>query len=202
MPDIYIGSAPDQYRAERVLVDSIRGNSAQANITVMRSGEGMWADWKNPGPTGFTLFRFAIPELRGFRGTGIYLDCDMLVLKDIAGLMEYARPGKWVQSDHRQGDCVSVIDCAVVKELTYQWPSIDDMKRGKYTKKQLREYLSPLIEKSVPDEWNSLDCHDENTALVHYTELATQPWTEGVVNHPNPDCVALWNAHEAICLRQ
>ena len=32
------------------------------------------------------------------------------------------------------------------------------------------------IKYAVPFEWNSLEHYDENTCLIHYTDMATQPW--------------------------
>ena len=32
------------------------------------------------------------------------------------------------------------------------------------------------IKFSIPFRWNSLEFYDENTCLIHYTDMATQPW--------------------------
>ena len=32
------------------------------------------------------------------------------------------------------------------------------------------------IKYGVPFKWNSLEHYDDNTCLIHYTDMATQPW--------------------------
>ena len=51
---------------------------------------------------------------------------------------------------------------------------------GKYDYMQLMSELCVLQESEVnygvPFEWNSLEHFDENTRLLHYTDMGTQPW--------------------------
>jgi len=182
---VFIGSEPNQIRAERVLQYSIEANTKeQVDFVVMRNGLPGFDDWTNHGPTGFTLFRFAVPHLMGFEGMAIYLDCDMLVLGDIAELATYYRPGKWCQHADPQGDCVSVIDCSMFHDFPGQWPTIDELKSGKLRKWDVRGRLEPIISRTIPGEWNSMDKWSGiDTKLVHYTSLETQPW------HPDPNRV-------------
>lgn len=195
--DIFIGSEPMQHRAERVLEYSIRANTTGAvNIHMMRSGLPGFDDWVNPkNPTAFTLFRFAIPHLMRFDGMAIYMDCDQLVLGDVRELATYYMPGKWVQHPHREGDAVSVIDCRACGNIP-NWPTIDELKSGRLKKWDVRGRLESIIQRTIPSSWNSMDRWANDTRLVHYTDLATQPWRpdESVeyVDHPDPIAARLW----------
>ncbi len=198
---IFIGTEPSQWRADRVLEYSIRENSeADVDITMMRAGEGDF-DWPNSAnPTAFTMFRFCIPEMCDFNGFAIYLDCDMLVLDNIGELLWFAKHGKWVQHAHREGDCISVIDCAAVKTL--HWPSIDELKKGKLRKWDVRMRLESIVSRTIPTAWNSMDKFKHNeTRLIHFTDLSTQPWLDRDPPYDRPPhrdaaAVHLWNAWE------
>ena len=200
--EVFVGSEPMQVRAERVLEYSIRANtSAAVNVTMMRSGLPGWDDWINPkNPTAFTLFRFAIPELMHFEGVGIYLDCDQLVIGDIAELASYHVAGKWVHHPHREGDAVSVIDCAAVNTLA-NWPSIAELKSGHLRKWDVRSRLSTIITRQIPSVWNSMDKWEPATRLIHYTDLRTQPWCPDpeieYLPYPDKEAARLWFAWEA-----
>lgn len=186
---IFIGSDPSQDRPERALIKSIEQTSQDAEIVVMRAGEGIWKGFPKTA-TGFTLFRWCIPELMGFQGFAIYLDCDMLVMRDIAELFEYRRHGCWVQNGQSQGDCVSVIDCSAMPK---GWPSIERIKAMK--KGKLRRLLGPIVYPAIPDTWNFCDDYHPDAGLIHFTSIATQPWTEGRKDHPSPEAVALWDSY-------
>jgi len=186
---IFIGSEPSQIRAERALVKSIERTSPDAEVIVMRAGEGIWKGFPKTA-TGFTLFRWCIPEVCNFEGFAIYLDCDMLVMRDIAQLYEYRRHMCWVQNVQPQGDCVSVIDCSAMPN---GWPSIDRIKQMK--KGELRRMLAPITKSLIPDVWNFCDDYHRDAGLIHFTSIKTQPWTEGRKDHPSPEAVALWDSY-------
>lgn len=196
--EVFIGSEPNQKRAEKVLVHSIRANAKRPgdiNIHIMRNGDPDFDDWENHGPTGFTLFRFAVPHLMHFDGLAIYLDCDMLCLGDIEELATYYSPGLWCQHPDPQGDCVSVIDCTALRTIP-NWPSIEELKAGKLRKWDVRKKLEPIIKRNIPGTWNSMDRFSEEARLIHYTSIDTQPWRPDP-NHqyrPHPDETAekLW----------
>ncbi|TFH54283.1 MAG: hypothetical protein E4G89_00340 [Methanothrix sp.] len=164
---------------------------------MMRNGLPGFDDWQNHGPTGFTLFRFAIPHLMNFNGMAIYLDCDMLVLEPIEELATFFRPGHWCQHSDIQGDCVSVIDCAALRSIP-SWPTIDELKSGSLRKWDVRKLLAPIISRTVPDEWNSMDKWHENIKLLHFTSLDTQPWHPvpgyNYKAHPDQKAERLWHA--------
>lgn len=57
---------------------------------------------------------------------------------------------------------------------------VRNMDEGKYTYEELMYEMCILPENevgyTVPFEWNSLEYFDQNTRLIHYTDMGTQPW--------------------------
>lgn len=96
---VFVGTDQRMGPAERALERSIRAHSGiPAELNWMRAGQGQFGGWHmrrraerpysgSGWPTEFTPFRFAVPELAGFKGRAIYLDADM-VLGDIRELWE------------------------------------------------------------------------------------------------------------------
>lgn len=162
---VFIGSAKKWAAHEPVLEYSIKKNTTRdVQITFMRSGEN---GLQPSGCTGFTNYRFTIPELAGFHGFAIYLDIDMVVLGDIAEIWEYRQVGKWVCMKDGANE-VSVIDCSLLfprKELIHT-----------YQKHQLQA-MAPMV-RAIPPEWNVKDRVEPGMKLLHFTDLR-QNWIAG-----------------------
>ena len=94
---VFVGTDSDVHQdAEKVLEYSIRKNTAEeVDLVFMHPG------WKSV-PTGFSTHRYMIPELCNWEGYAIFLDVDMLVLGDLAELMEYRVEGKWAICEPNQ----------------------------------------------------------------------------------------------------
>lgn len=198
---VFIGTEAMHHKAEKALEWSIRKNTThEVEITFLRN----LIPWQTP-PTGFSSHRYMIPKLCNYQGYAIHLDVDMLVLADIKELWEYKTPGKWcVTTCHgNQGvrDEVSVIDCSAFKDL----PDEATLKTSS-GKTIAKNKIGDRYLKNIPHTWNAYmlspcskgycgcpelgcsmgtrpdrkPCTDE-VKLLHYTNLATQPW------HPNPN---------------
>lgn len=170
---IFIGTDSSIHqKAEKVVKYSILKNtSSDVDIQFMQPG------WKSPGPTGFTLHRYMIPKMCNFQNYAIYLDVDMLVLGDIKDLWNYKTPGKWCvtpRSKKQINDDVSVIDCRSFPDIP-----IGNALR-KHDKTSIRNMIGARYQQSIPKEWNAIDVLSDNTKLLHYSRLGTQPW------HPEP----------------
>ncbi len=136
--------------------------------------------------TPFSFQRFAIPMLTGWQGRAIYLDCDKVVLKDIAELHD--RPMRfgqkvlrrtWMGPDGRvkmRSSSAMLMDCARLREWEPQRIA-DELDAGRYSYGDLMK-LKPLwLKGSVPRYWNSFDLYEPGrTAVLHYTRKSTQPW--------------------------
>ena len=150
--------------------------------------------------TEFSNYRFLIPQVCGFQGRAIYVDPDMVTLKDIAELFDadlgdnaflakseaYGHDG----SD-RWGLSVMLMDCARCK-FDLELYTVE-MEKGLYTFTDMHQMtpkflaLHPFKIGKLDPRWNSFDFHDADTRLIHYTDLMRQPWK--YPGHPYGD---LW----------
>lgn len=197
---VYVGSDRSQLLAVKVLEHSIkRHTNLEVEVYPMldlpiRKPQ----DPRNWQRTGFSFSRFCIPQLAGYSGKAIYMDADMLVFQDIASLWNIPFDGAKViiQADlpqqHRQTKnkkgapkqrikqcAVMLLDCG---RLNWDIEEIiEDLDSQKYDYEQLMYDLCILnedtdIKYDIPFEWNSLEYYDKDTCLIHYTDMATQPW--------------------------
>lgn len=135
-------------------------------------------DQKNVSRTGFSFARFAVPEISGFEGLAAYLECDQIVFKDIAELFRLPFNASTVLRPKNQAS-VLLIDCDHVR-----WDVenvVAGLDAGSYSYANLMENLCVeaafKISSSIPGEWNTLEKYEPGkTALLHYTNMAIQPW--------------------------
>ena len=195
---IYVGADRSQLLAVKVLEHSIKRHT-KMDVEVYPMVDLPIKKPQNPQNwqrTGFSFSRFCIPKLADYQGKAIYLDADMLVCQDIAKLWQIPFDGAKViiqgeiPPHHRQQKKLGapkkrIKQCAVMlldcEKLTWDIESIiNDLDEGKYNYEQLMYDLCILKEEDikygVPFAWNSLEYYDENTCLIHYTDMATQPW--------------------------
>lgn len=194
---IFVGSDRSQLLAVKVLEFSIkRRTRLPISLRSMHDVDlPDPTDVRQSKRTGFSFTRFAIPELAGYNGRALYLDADMLVLRDIEELYSLPFAGAKIQIQEelpsiaqakkhgapsaRIKQCsVMLLDCAA---LDWDVRTIINGLDGKYTYENLMHemcILSPNeIRYSVPFQWNSLETYEPGrTALIHYTDMNTQPW--------------------------
>jgi hypothetical protein len=210
---IFVGTDSRQVKAERVLEHTIRkATSGPVEIVWMdHSRGGQWEGWNigrehgalpqvaGPGwGTEFSCYRFAVPEAAGFAGRAIYLDSDMLVLRDLRELFEQPMDRPWLKTPN----CLAtlLIDCSYFRDKSW-WPRIATMRTSAWS---INDYLSLLDEHdatgTISNKWN---CHDGKnfvpgwTAIVHYTARRTQPWKPypelfDYLRHPSQETGAMW----------
>jgi hypothetical protein len=137
--------------------------------------------------TEFSNYRFLIPELCGGEGRAIWLDSDMICLADIGELFDTAMdgcdflaapetnagPGSWALS-------VMLIDCSRCRfDIEMVFREID---QGLYSYTDFHQMRSRFLARhpyrigGLSRSWNMLDRHDDQTKIIHYTGLYTQPW--------------------------
>jgi hypothetical protein len=195
---VYVGTDRSQFLAVKVLEHSIKRHTDRDVVVTpmidMPVPEPV--DPMNRQRTGFSFSRFCIPKLAGYRGKALYLDADMLVFQDIERLWTIPFDGAKVviQAEvkhqsvttrkvgaprERPKQCsVMLLDC---ERLDWDIERIvQGLDRGDYGYGQLMYQLCLLKEEEikygVPFEWNSLEFYDAETCLIHYTDMATQPW--------------------------
>jgi len=181
-------------RAEMALVHSIGVHcSVPWGFVFMDEtrGEPAWMDWNSDHWfTKFSNFRWAVPEVHGFRGRAVYMDVDQLVLKDPKELFELEIPEDkaWLAIDPTRTD-VMVFDCAKFEDLA-NWPSLAEMKRsmdsvGHYSDR-IEHLWHPLPQRwccndggIMSEQGNKFQTEEydpEVTCLLHYTQMDWQPW--------------------------
>jgi hypothetical protein len=202
---VYVGADRSQQLAIAVLEYSIkRHTGAEVQVVPMVDlPVPLPRDPRNGQRTGFSFSRFCIPKLAGYSGRAIYMDADMLVLRDIRELWDIPFDGCRVviqkevkyeaettakagaPAKRRKQCAVMLLDCA---RLDWDISAIvADMDAGRYGYEELMYELCVLreddIKYGVPFEWNSLEHWDAETRLIHYTDVNTQPWTHA--GNPN-----------------
>ncbi|MDH4083365.1 MAG: hypothetical protein OEV99_03970 [Nitrospira sp.] len=201
---IFAAATPGEWLPTRVLEFSIRETTKRLVkvtplYTVGRTIPLPQAIENRPR-TPFSFQRFLIPELCGFTGRAIYLDADMQVFRDIGELWNWPLDGCDLQTvseaglGRREQFSVMLLDCAQLDWDVDEIVAALDAGKLDYAALMFHMRVAKQIGRDISPEWNSLERYDpESTALVHYTDMPTQPWTSLV----NPlDC--LWVS----CLRR
>jgi len=139
--------------------------------------------------TEFSLYRYLIPELCSFEGRAIYLDSDMVCLRDIGELFDaaieghdfLAKPEYTDQDGHTMWALSALlIDCERCRfDLDLIFAEID---QGLYTYTEFSQMGKRFLARrpyrigEMDPEWNVFDQCSGKTKLVHYTNQLTQPW--------------------------
>lgn len=142
----------------------------------------MPSDPQNRPGTPFSFHRFMIPEIAGYQGRAIYMDCDQIVFKDVARL--YDRPMRGApllccDTRHKRKpmpmkrSSMMLLDCG---HLDWQIRQIvQDLNAGHYSYQSL--FALEGYCHTLPRAWNALDRYRWPwTALLHFTNKARQPW--------------------------
>ena len=151
--EIFLGTEPAQYRANRVLgwsIEKVRDPGREVRIYLMSELDGFD---RRGWTTGFTNFRFAIPAFQGGSGRAIYNDEDQIYLTDPGELfdLDIGDAGHLSISDTESS--VMLIDCArmasvwTLEDAQHRWKRALLRKASKET--GLRGDLDP--------GWNARD---------------------------------------------
>lgn len=182
---IFLGTEPAQHRAERVFLyalSQVRDPARRYEVYRMCDLPGFdRRRWR----TGFTNYRFAIPDLAGRKGRAIYNDVDQIYTADPAALFDADMASHGYLALSPQDTAVMLLDCAQMANVwTLASARIQDKKR--------------LLEAAATTQWGPLDpaWHARDgeyvrghSRLLHYTALHTQPWRPMPVQysyHPHP----------------
>lgn len=184
---VYVAGSEPQMLPLRVLEYSIRKH-ASLDVAVHAIDDAgapipLPKDACNRPRTPFSFQRFLVPALSGFQGRAIYLDSDMQVFKDIRRLWTLPFAGADVLAAPASATSrlpqfsVMVLNCARLRWDIHT--IVDALDTGRLTYEQLMHKLAITgrVRVDVPPEWNSLEAfHPQKTALLHYTDMSTQPW--------------------------
>ena len=185
---IFLGTEEGQYRAERVFVWSIlqvRDPARIYEIHLMKNVAGFdRRGWR----TGFTCYRFAIPDFAGREGKAIYNDVDQIYLADPALLFDLPLDGHGYLAIDARDTSVMLIDCEKMLPWWNRAAASAHGAKGPLTKKPAEE---PGLWGELDGHWNARDLEyvEGQTKCLHYTALHQQPWNpfpEAYSYHQNP----------------
>lgn len=203
---IYVGSSKNEWLSTKVLEYSIKKRSSLAVKFIPLHS--IPREYTRPARsecqprTPFSFHRLLIPELKKYYGRAIYLDSDMLVLKDIRKLWLGSKDPSFYNADincvraktedqKNSKFSVMVLNCEKLKWKIEE--IMKDLDRKEYTYEELMHemIIANDIQDSIPPEWNTLDNYERGvTGLIHFTNMNTQPWLKA--NHP---CAEVWINH-------
>jgi mitochondrial fission protein ELM1 len=171
---IFVGTEAVQFRAERVLlwsIERVRDPAREYEIHLLKDLVGfdrsLWL-------TGFTNYRYAIPELSGFVGRAIYNDVDQIYLDDPAKLFDTDMGNHGVLSIDDRDTSVMLIDCA---RLADTW-NLRAARTANRRKLETPLRKRPGLWGRLDGAWNARDGEysPQRSRLVHYTTIHAQPW--------------------------
>ena len=172
--EIFLGTEPAQYRANRVFgysIEKVRDPGREVRVFLMSELEGFD---RRGWTTGFTNYRFAIPALRGGRGRAIYNDEDEIYFSDPGALFDLDLDGAGYLAISDTESSVMLIDC---ERMAPVW-TLDEAQHG-WKRSLLRKASRATGHRGdLAPGWNARDEEfiPGRSHLLHYTTLHTQPW--------------------------
>jgi len=190
---VFIGFDPREALAFSVLAYSIHARASRP-VTIapimLSQLQGVMTRERHPlQSTDFSFSRFLTPYLSGYEGWSVFMDCDMLVLDDIAKLFDlcddrYA--AMVVKHDHVPRESVKFLDQPQTAYQKKNWSSVILFNNAKcraltpdYVNKasglelhQFKWLNNDDAIGEIPPTWNHLVGYSaprKNASLVHYT---------------------------------
>ncbi|MGK5594218.1 MAG: glycosyltransferase [Parachlamydiaceae bacterium] len=187
---VFIGTEPKQWLPTEVLRWSIQSRTSK--IVDFQELKHLELNLKGEMYTGFSFYRFAIPEQCQYQGRAIYLDADIVVLTDINDLFthemdEYGALARPLTPGSNSGRYTSVmlLDNTKLKHWKIrEWVDKINQNRELYndTLWVTPNGLNSQDFGDLEPFWNHLDQHDASTKIIHYTNVPMQPWKR--TGHP------------------
>ena len=192
MINIFIGYDPREAVAYNVLCHSIQARASEpVSITplMLSQLDGlMWRERHNLQSTDFSFSRFLVPHLCGYKGWALFMDCDMLVLDDMANLWNLKDEGYAVQCvkhDHRPVEDTKFLDQPQTQYEKKNWSSVMLFNTAK-CQALTPEYVNTAsglelhrfhwlgddgLIGNIPARWNHLVDYDPEKPMVELSNL-------------------------------
>ncbi len=193
MINIFIGYDPREAVAFSVLAHSIHARSSQpVSITPLMLSQlkNIYTRGRHPlQSTDFSFTRFLVPHLSGHIGWSLFMDCDMLVLDDIAklwSLRDERYAVQVVKHNHVPKENTKFLGATQTKYEKKNWSSVILFNNAK-CRALTPEYVNTAsglelhqfkwlgndgLIGEIPHRWNHLvsyDAPNPDASLVHYT---------------------------------
>jgi len=171
---IFVGTEPEQYRAERVFVWSVERVRDPARVYEIHLMADLGGFDRRRWLTGFTNYRFAIPHFADGSGRAIYNDVDQIYLCDPAELFDTDMRGHGYLSITARDTSVMLIDCARMAPV-WTLPEVQRLRRKRI---EARTRAHGDLWALLQPEWNARDEEyvSGRSKVLHYTTIHTQPW--------------------------
>jgi hypothetical protein len=217
---IFIGFDPRETVAWHVLSHSILARASQPvaviPLALNNLGTLMRRERNALQSTDFSFSRFLTPYLSQYEGWSIFMDCDMLVLDDIAALYDL-RDERYavmcVQHDHRPQETVKFLGAPQTAYGKKNWSSVMLFNNARcqaltpdYVNQasglelhQFKWLQNDELIGALPDRWNHLVGYDApraDAANVHFT--IGGPYFDEYADCEHADA---WRAEKAAMLR-
>jgi hypothetical protein len=181
---IFIGWDPNEVEAYHVLCHSlIRHASAPISITPLKLEHlPMWRERHPQQSTEFSFSRFLVPHLCNYEGQALFIDCDMMVTRDVVELFKL-NSEKYavsvVKHDYEPKDDIKFLNQQQSVYPRKNWSSVMLFNNG-----QCRE----LTPKAV-NTWSGLDLH--RFTWLHDSQIGELPaqWGHLVGEYEDPPTV-------------
>lgn len=189
---VFLGTEAAQYKAERVFIwsiEQVRDPARVYEIYLMKHLRGFHSRfWL----TGFTNYRFAIPEFAGNAGRAIYNDVDQIYLKDPAELFDLDMGEHGYLAVDAGDISVALFDCERMSRI---W-TLPDARVGRKNELLARAKKVPGLWGKLDGGWNARDREyvPGESGVLHYTALHRQPWhpfPQSFVYQPN-EAASVW----------
>lgn len=190
---VFIGFDPREEAAFHVLARSIHERASKpvavTPLALSQLGGLMWRDRHQLQSTDFSFSRFLTPYLAGYEGWAVFMDCDMLVLDDIANLWKL-RDDRYavmvVKHDHQPTETTKFLNQPQTRYEKKNWSSVMLFNTAR-CRALTPEYVNSASGLELhqfkwldsdndigdlPRQWNHLVDyypHDDKASLVHYT---------------------------------
>lgn len=197
MINVFIGYDSREAIAFEVLAWSIRRRSSlPVSITAIRLDQlpGFNRPRDPLQSTEFSFSRFLVPWLCDYQGWGIFMDCDMLCMDDIAKLWNQRKPAYAVQlvkHDHKPLEETKFLGQIQTQYPKKNWSSLmlfnnEECRHltldyvnnaGGLDLHQFKWLADDELIGKLPPRWNHLVDYDapiDNPAMLHYTQGG--PW--------------------------
>ncbi len=195
MIKIFIGYDPREAVAYNVLCHSIHRRCSEpvtiAPLMLSQLDGLLWRERHNLQSTDFSFSRFLVPHLCGHEGWALFMDCDMLVLDDMANLWELRDDQfavQCVKHDHRPKEQKKFLDQVQTTYEKKNWSSVMLFNNVKCTAltpdyvntasglelHRFRWLESEDLIGDIPHKWNHLVDYDpelpkEELSNLHFT---------------------------------
>ena len=193
MIQVFIGFDPRETAAFNVLASSIQTRSSEpVSICPLMLSQlgGLMVRARHPlQSTDFSFSRFLVPYLSGYSGFSIFMDCDMLMLDDIAALWvlkDESYAVQVVKHDYRPAETVKFLGEPQTPYDKKNWSSVmlfnnrkcrmltPDYVNGASGLElhQFKWLADEAMIGELPHRWNHLvgyDAESADVSLLHYT---------------------------------